>query len=138
MTLRSNLRTAAVSLGRNLSTIALIAGLLLTASVLGATLWVAASDKAGTVRSAQAKAELLARMLEDQTTRTVETGFFAMDTLVEFASLHASAGGRERTEAFLKQSLAGLPFMRSLALVDSEGTLLPAAHRVMRDWLLTC
>ena len=121
MTLRSNLRTAAVSLGRNLSTIALIAGLLLTASVLGATLWVAASDKAGTIRSAQEKAELLARMLEDQTTRTVETGFFAMDTLVEFASLHASAGGRERTEAFLKQSLAGLPFMRSLALVDSEG-----------------
>ncbi len=125
--LRSNLRAAATRLGQNLSAVALIVGLLLSASVLVATLWVAANDRAGTIRSVQEKAELLARMLEDQTTRTIETGFFAMDTFVEFASLHASAGGSERTEAFLKQSLAGLPFMRSLALVDSEGYVIASS-----------
>lgn len=125
--LRESLRGSAARLRLKSSTAALIAGVLLTAGVLTATLWVASSDRAETIMSVQEKAELVARMLEDQTTRTVETGFFAMDTLVEFASLQASTGAGPRTEAFLRQALTGVPFMRSLALVDANGLVIASS-----------
>lgn len=124
------LRTLRAGIARrapNSSTLALIAGVLLTTGVLTATLWVAISDRAETILSVHEKAELVARMLEDQTTRTVETGFFAMDTLVEFATLPVSSAEKTRTEAFLTQALRGLPFMRSLALVDTNGLVIASS-----------
>lgn len=124
------LRTLRAGMARrapNSSTLALIAGVLLTTGVLTATLWVAISDRAETILSVHEKAELVARMLEDQTTRTVETGFFAMDTLVEFATLPVSSAEKTRTEAFLTQALRGLPFMRSLALVDTNGLVIASS-----------
>lgn len=125
--LRESLPGSAARRRPKSSTTALIAGVLLTASVLTATLWVASSDRAETILSVQEKAELVARMLEDQTTRTVETGFLAMDTLAEFSSFQPSTGAGPRTEAFLQQALAGLPFMRSLALVDANGLVIASS-----------
>jgi PAS domain S-box-containing protein len=74
--------------------------------------------------------ELLARVLEDHASRTFDTVSIAMSALAE--TVGPTAGGPADT-ARLGQSLAlaqqGLPFLRSLSLIDGRGRVLASSVR---------
>ncbi len=112
---------------RSVSTLALVAGLLLTAAVAVATALVGLSDRANAIRWDQEKAELLARMLEDQTTRTVDGGLFALGALADVAAMRNPGADGAQTEASLRQALAGTPFLRAIAVVDPTGRIVASS-----------
>ncbi len=114
---------------RRLSTIALIACLLLTAGVGLATAWVASNDRAQVIKADREKSELLARMLEDQTTRMIDSAFFMLATLGESNAVQEVLGDRAQSDDALKQALVGVPFIRSLVVVDAEGRVLTSSAR---------
>ncbi len=75
------------------------------------------------IRTEQGRTELLARVLEDHATRSIETAALALSALAELV-------GSSRFEPdgplvwVLNQTLAGLPVLRSLTVIDSEGRVL--------------
>lgn len=105
----------------------MVCGVLLAMGVATATGWIALKDRTNTIASDTEKAELLARMLEDQTTRTVESGAFVLATLSDANALHAPAADPLRTEAFLRQALAGAPFLRAVLVSDMDGRVVASS-----------
>ena len=78
------------------------------------------------LNSAQERAELLARVLEDQTTRTVENAALNLRSLgdnIALLPLSAESAG-DRLQALLTQSQLGLTFIRSMAVLDLQGRVL--------------
>ncbi len=69
-------------------------------------------------------AELLARVLEDHANRTFNTIDIALATLTE--SMRAGAGATDpiRLGPVLAQAQQGMPFLRSLSVIDSQGRVL--------------
>ncbi|MBB6561749.1 PAS domain S-box-containing protein [Acidovorax soli] len=112
---------------RSVSALALASGLLLTVAVAVATTLVGLGDRANALRWDQEKAELLARMLEDQTTRTVEGGIFALGALAETAALRKPLEEPAQTETALRQALAGTPYLRAIAVVDIGGRVIASS-----------
>jgi PAS domain S-box-containing protein len=75
--------------------------------------------------SAQARAELLARMLEDQATRTIENTALNLRSLGDSIALLPTVGpDTERLQVLLMQSQLGLTFIRSMAVLDLQGRVL--------------
>ncbi|MBL7087931.1 MAG: PAS domain S-box protein [Acidovorax sp.] len=75
-----------------------------------------------TVRiSHQNHAAVLARVLEDQATRTMQTAELALESLATSTALTAVVSEPRRMQDALGQSLAALPFLRGLAVVDAGG-----------------
>jgi PAS domain S-box-containing protein len=112
---------------RRASALALATGLLLTAAVAVATALGGLNERAHALRWDQEKAELLARMLEDQTTRTVEGAIFALGALADTTALRSPAGDPAQTEAALRQALAGAPYLRAIAVVDIGGRIVASS-----------
>ena len=83
-------------------------------------------ERNGALSSAQERGELLARMLEDQATRTVENAALNLRSLGDnIALLPAPAEhSSDRLQALLTQSQLGLTFIRSMAVLDLQGTVL--------------
>ncbi len=100
---------------------------LLVAAVVAWLGWTEYEEKMETRRS---RNELLARVLEDHATRTVETTSIAMASLSE---LIATQDMKQLAEVapLLNQTLIGLPYLRSIALLDSRGTVITST--VARD-----
>ena len=115
---------AAGSAMRRLSTLGLACGVLLTLALGCATAWVVSTDRAQLIQAEREKAELLARMLEDQVTRTVDSAQFMLITLAEPRILQDLLESRARGEELIRQALVGAPFMRGLMVVDSQGRVL--------------
>ena len=81
----------------------------------------ATNDFRSTMANNETHAAMLARVLEDQATRTLNTAELALEALSGSPALSgASADPRSMAEA-LNQALAGLPFLRGLAVVDASG-----------------
>ena len=106
------------------STLVLLGGGLAALGALLAVLLLAAGDFRSTIAANQSHAALLARVLEDQATRTLESGEMALDALSASPVLRASAPDAERMQAALNQALLGLPFLRAIAVVDVHGNVL--------------
>lgn len=100
---------------------------LLVAAVVGWLGWTEYDEKMETRRS---RNELLARVLEDHATRTVETTAIAMASLSELLSTQDRAQLGSVTP-LLQQTLIGLPFLRSIAVLDSQGRIVTST--VARD-----
>lgn len=107
-----------------LSVWVLISGLALSAAILSATLWVAANDHKASLKAAQANTELLARVLADQATRTLDTGAVALRTMATLPSIRAVKTDSARAEAALQQMLVATPFFREAAVIDVNGQVL--------------
>ncbi len=104
----------------------LAAGLTLALLVIAALAGLAARDRSDLVRAQQSRLELLTRVLEDQATRSVEAASRATRTLAELAQRGAAANSPAMTAA-LQQTLASLPHLRGVALLDGAGTVLASA-----------
>ena len=78
-----------------------------------------------TVRiSHQNHAAMLARVLEDQATRTMQTAELALESLATSPALTGVASEPRRMQDALGQALAALSFLRGLAVVDPGGRVI--------------
>ena len=96
---------------------------MLAVLVLLVALGVVSHERRERLRDARVAAELMARVLEDHATHSVDTAALALAALAELV------GQRElRTDTqlgwVLAQSLAGLPVLREVALIDGQGLVL--------------
>jgi PAS domain S-box-containing protein len=98
-------------------------GVLLALLILGAIAWLGWAEYHEKVETGRSRVELLARVLEDHATRTVETTSIALGSLSELLATQSS-GGVTEVGPLLSQALVGLPFLRSLAVVDAQGQVL--------------
>lgn len=102
-------------------------GLSVLVSVLAVSA-LAVNDFRATRATDLAHAAMLARILEDQATRTVETAELALDALASAPALEsADADPRHMGEA-LGQALTGLSFLRGLAVVDAGGRVIASTQ----------
>jgi len=82
----------------------------------------AAADKS------KAQAALLARVLEDQTGKTFETGDVALASLAHNPVILSADSPRTAREAAMAQVVAQLPVLRSMALLDGQGHILASTQ----------
>ncbi|GDY34177.1 hypothetical protein ACINB_00700 [Acidovorax sp. NB1] len=111
------------------STMVLVVGALAALASLLAVGALAVND----FRSARANdlshATMLARILEDQATRTFETAELALEALAIAPALGSVAADPRRMEEALTQALTGLSFLRSLAVVDAGGRIVASTQK---------
>ena len=108
---------------------AVTVGVMVASGIMVATSWVAWNDRKSAVEAEQGKAELLARVLEEQTTRSVETSFLALASLSDSAQLHTATIDPAKWDAALAQALVGIPYLRALAVVDLNGQVVASSVR---------
>ncbi|BEU96025.1 PAS domain S-box protein [Acidovorax sp. DW039] len=110
------------------STLVLLVGALAALAAILAVALLAASDFRSTIAANESHAALLARVLEDQATRTLESGEMALEALSTSPALRAVNADTERTQAALNQALLGLPYLRSIAVLDAYGNVLTSTN----------
>jgi PAS domain S-box-containing protein len=82
-----------------------------------------------TVRTShQNHAAMLARVLEDQATRTMQTAELALESLATSPALTTVASEPRRMQDALGQALAALSFLRGLAVVDAGGRVVASTQ----------
>jgi len=104
------------------------AGGLVAASVLAVALGFLAYEEREIRRNAWARAELYAQVLEDHANRTLGGLGVAMDTAAENLALPRDDHDGALKAALLQHSLQGLPFLRSLSLVASDGRIVASSN----------
>lgn len=113
------------------------AGALLGLLVLAAVAWLGSLQYREEFAVERSRAELLARVLEDHATRTVETAAIAMTSLAELMADRQEVDTAE-IGSLLNQCLVGLPFLRSMAVVDaSSGRVLTSTDARDRGVAIT-
>lgn len=108
------------------SHLVLIAGGLSALASFLAVAALATNDFRAARASDMAHAAMLARILEDQATRTVETVELALEALATSPALE-SADPR-RMEELLSQALMGHSYLRGLAVVDAAGRVMASTQ----------
>ncbi len=98
-----------------------LAALLLALALLGIAWW----ERREALRDAGERNELLARVLEDQASRTIDTAALALAAVGDSVLATTDA---ESARALFDQTLLGLPFLRSLALIDAQGQVLASSR----------
>jgi len=112
-----------------MSRAALVVGTIVTC-VVAIAFWVAARyDQQEFVQVRVSQAELLARVFDDHATRTIDTASLAMAGLAEVIEIRGRSLESVQLDATLSQVLVGLPFMRSVALLDLSGHVLASSAR---------
>ncbi|MGE5865168.1 MAG: PAS domain S-box protein [Rhizobacter sp.] len=71
--------------------------------------------------------QLLARLLEGHATSTVESATVVLASVADMVSARIAAGDMQRLDALMSQSLPGLPFLRSIALIDGDGRVVASS-----------
>ncbi|MCH2242735.1 MAG: hypothetical protein MK041_12605, partial [Aquabacterium sp.] len=118
------------------SIVALLSGVLLAALVMTAVALVAWYQRREIEDNAVERAALLARVLDDQAARSVDTVAVALHALADDLSRRADLTDAARVRPLLQQALVGLPHVRSFAVLDTQGRVLiatsaaDAGHRV--------
>ncbi|AOG23063.1 hypothetical protein [Acidovorax sp. RAC01] len=103
------------------SHLVLLVGVLASLAVWVAIVALVFNDFRAAMRNNHAHAAMLARILEDQATRTFETAELALDALASSPAVVSASADPRRMEDALKQALAGLTFLRGLAVVEAGG-----------------
>ncbi len=113
------------------SHLVLIGGGVFAVLTLAAVTALAVNDFRATRTNSQTHAAMLARVLQDQATRTLDSAELALEALSSSPALNAaSADPRNMTDA-LDQALVSLSFLRGLAVVDVGGRVV--ASTLARD-----
>ena len=109
------------------SHLVLIGGGLATLLTLLAVVALAVNDFRAARTNSQTHAVMLARVLEDQATRTLDTAELALEALSSSPALNAAWSDPRGMADALQQALAGLPFLRGLAVVDTGGRVVASS-----------
>ena len=106
--------------------LALLVAVALAVAVLVALSSLAWYERRVALDSAEDRAALLARVLEDHVTRTIETAALTLRTLGDGVARQRSvaAANGAALQPLLRQALLGLPFMRGVAVLDPQGLVL--------------
>ena len=102
-----------------------LAGLVALA-VLAATASLAAYQRNAALDAASDHSELLARVLEQQVTQTVESAALTLRTLGESVAQQLNADPA-RLQALMSAALAGQSFLRTVAVIDPQGRVLASS-----------
>nr|WP_316642733.1 ATP-binding protein [uncultured Roseateles sp.] len=108
------------------SMLTLLAGLALACVVAAAVTTFAWLERRETLEAAQARSELLARVLEDHVTRTVDAAGAALGTLAEALGPQAEPDAA-RLQPQLAHAMVGLPLLRGVALLNLHGQILASS-----------
>ena len=100
-----------------------IVGVLLALLTLLLTAAVVLHERQQAIDTALARAELLARVLEEHATRSIDTASLALAALGDALGADGPQG-TPRMGPALKQTLANLPLLRSVAVIDRKGQVL--------------
>lgn len=101
------------------------AGAAMAALVLAAGIGFVAYDRANALQDEQRHVQLLARVLEEHATRSIDTAALALSALADVVA-RDPGGQRVQDGSVFAQTLAGLPLLRGVALVDGRGLVLAA------------
>ncbi|MBL8276792.1 MAG: PAS domain S-box protein [Pelomonas sp.] len=112
------------------SSITAAAGVLLAVMLLAGTGYSLWREKGELVSEAAEQQALLARVLEDHASRSLDAAQFALAGLADMAERGAPP---EVLQALLGQTQASLGFLRGVALVDEDGHVLATANDADRD-----
>lgn len=110
------------------SHVALLVGAVFAMLALSAIVWVALSDRRANIDEETLHNELLARVLEDQVTRAIDSAGLALASLTETNALNESPVDANKARTVLSQVLVGLPFVRATALIDTQGTIVASSR----------
>ncbi|WP_019701152.1 sensor histidine kinase [Paracidovorax oryzae] len=106
----------------------LIAGLAAAVGAVASALVVSIGDLRSAMTTSEGQARLLARVLEDQTTRTFDSAEMVLATLAHAQATETHGGAGRHTYAgageSMRQALTALPFIRSVSMVDERGRVL--------------
>ena len=116
------------------SSITAAAGVLLALTLLAGTSYNLWRERGDLVESAAEQQALLARVLEDHASRSLDAAQFALAGLADIAERGAPP---ELLQALLGQTQASLGFLRGVALVDDTGQVLAAAADTDRGAVIT-
>jgi len=108
------------------SSLTLAAGLALACAVVAATATFVWLERREALGSAQERNELLARVLEDHVTRTVDAAGTALGTLAETIILQPDFNP-QRLQPQLAHALVGLPFLRGVAMLNLRGQVIASS-----------
>lgn len=107
---------------------ALLAGFTLSALLVGGLVLAAMYEHREIVEFARQRNETLARVLEGQFSRTLSTAAVSLRAISDVAAAASAPDDPVRLTPTLQQALVGLPFLRSLAVVDDGGRILASTH----------
>jgi PAS domain S-box-containing protein len=99
------------------------AGLLLLLILLSGTF--AVYQRQDTMAQEIRRTQLLARLLEDETTRTLDAAALALAMVSE--RLHGSEASNSDLSTRLVDAVRGLPYMRSLSVLDASGKIVASS-----------
>ena len=110
--------------------IAMAMGAVLAVTIVVALVAAGLEGRAQTLSSQAERAELLARLLENQAANTFESARVAMASLAEVLATSTDAVDRpDAMTPLLEHAQSGLPVLRSLAVVDPSGRVLASTNR---------
>ncbi|CAN5615190.1 hypothetical protein BH11PSE7_BH11PSE7_18720 [soil metagenome] len=112
--------------GMEPSVMAVAAGVFLSLIVVAGTAWRMWEEYADGLARETARAELLASVLDEQATQSFETTGVVMASLAELAGDASRPAVAPEMQTGMTQALVSLPFLRSIALVSSQGQVLAA------------
>lgn len=101
------------------------AGLAIAIGVGCAVGWVGWYEYREAFDNERDRTEMLARVLEDHATRTVETTAISLASIAELMTAQP-AGDATQIAPALGHALVGLPFLRSVSVLDRQGNVLAA------------
>ncbi len=99
----------------------------LSVAVLSALAGLGTFERRETLTNATDRAELIARTLEAHVTRTVEAASLILQTLGEGIAQQPGADPQRLQPLLSQPLLSGLPFLRSAAVLDEDGTVLASS-----------
>ena len=105
-----------------------LAGCLLAAAIVAVALGFMAFERRELASAAFNRGELFARVLEDQANRTFNAVDVALATAGEAAQLEHSNNRDASLSPLLQRSMQGLPFLRSISLVDAHGAVVASSN----------
>lgn len=112
------------------------AGLAAALLVLGLFALTAWDDRQGALKQATAEAHTMARVLEDQATRSIDTAALALAALAEVVAqsdAQSDTHSDRQLGRALAQSLASLPVLRDVSVLDSQGLVLASTDATVHD-----
>lgn len=122
-------RNPAVESLQRLRTYALLGGVALTLAALAALVGPAWVSREEILADARARGELLAQVLESDASRTIETAALTLHALGDTLVMPGTDAEEVRHLGdHLNHVLVGLPFIRSVALLDEAGRVISSTH----------
>jgi PAS domain S-box-containing protein len=109
------------------SFMALFMGLLIAAGVAAATVWVTLADRSRDMALEMRQLELLARVLDDQSTRAFEAVSLTLDTLARTPALRADVLDQQKASELLSNAIRLLPYARGVGLLDAHGRVIASS-----------